>query len=268
MKKDKIKNIFISIFVVMFIISALLLIIKSIDYSKKISKKSNTNNVMDKIEITKNNNKKEDEKKSNPEVSVTKKDTTKINNENINSADVQSEKPKQLKKSDYSFIEDIKDPELTMACSNNEKLVDNKCYSTKETEPVTEYFCDEGTNVSNKCEVEEYVFSDVILLCDGSSINWGEERIDKYCEENNKEQNKAECENGFIKGTLYGEDFCYKTEKKYVDAKLKTICPSGYTLKDGKCIMNIVTNQKMSFCPYEYNYVVLENENKCVKYKK
>lgn len=268
MKKDKIKNIFISIFVVMFIISALLLIIKSIDYSKKISNKNVVTKVKNKNEIINNKDKPDEKIKSNYEDSNVQKSENETIDENIKDVSVQTEKPKTISKSDYSFIEDIKDPEaVTVGCSSDEKLIDHMCYKTKVTDPVTEYYCDDGTFVSNKCEIEDYDVSDVIMLCDGSSSNWSEENIDKYCKENNKERNQETCPNGFNKITLYGESVCYKIQKKYVDAKLKTECPKPYKMKNGKCTYTEVSNQKASFCPTGYNYVKIDNKDKCVKYK-
>ena len=56
-------------------------------------------------------------------------------------------------------------------------------------------------------------------------------------------------------------------QKKYVDAKLKTECPKPYKMKNGKCTYTEVSNQKASFCPTGYNYVKIDNKDKCVKYK-
>ena len=51
MKKNRVKNVFLSIFLILFIVGSLLLIIKSIDYSKKISNRKDVNSVKDKKEI-------------------------------------------------------------------------------------------------------------------------------------------------------------------------------------------------------------------------
>ena len=272
MKKNRVKNVFLSIFLILFIVGSLLLIIKSIDYSKKISKRKDVNSVKDKKEILKNNDKNNDKtnekKESNYEDSEIKRDENETINENIKDVNTQTEKPKTIKKSDYSLIEDMIDPEVRIiGCLSDEKLIDHKCYKTEVIDPVTEYYCDDGNIVSNKCEIEDYDVSDIIMVCDGSSSSWSEENIDKYCKENNKERNQETCPAGFSKITLYGESMCYKIKKRYIDAKLKTECPKPYKMNNDKCTYTEVTNQKVSFCPDGYNYVVIDNKNKCVKYK-
>ena len=111
MKKDKVKNVFLSILVILFIAGSLILIIKSIDYSKKISNKNVVTKVKNKNEIIKNKDKPDEKIKSNYEDSNVQKSENETINENIKDVSVQTEKPKTISKSDYSFIEDIKDPE-------------------------------------------------------------------------------------------------------------------------------------------------------------